>query len=372
MRILFVSGTRADYGKLKPLIQEAAKFKNAEVSVAVTGMHLAKEFGSTWLEIAELGLEIHRFPNMLPGDTMDLTLAHTISGLSGIIRAWAPTHVVIHGDRLEALAGAICSSFNNLITIHVEGGELSGTIDESIRHAVTKLSLVHLVSNEEAALRVKSMGENAENIHIIGSPELDIIDGQWLPEFHEVQSRYEIFFADYAVCLYHPVTTELDQLERNAQALAEALVFSGRNFVIIDSNNDAGYEVIREVFGRMLVGPRFRVLPSMRFEYYIRLIKHSQFLIGNSSSGVREAPYMGIPSINLGSRQAGRNNRSKSILNVTENLAEILTAIETAPQMQSDRDQPFGDGKSAKRFAKLLNSGKLNNLKVQKVFYTSD
>lgn len=372
MKILFVTGTRADFGKLKPLIEAASLQSDTQVAIAVTGMHMSPHFGQTWMHVEESGFRTFKFENYFSGDTMDVTLSKTILGVSRIIMEWQPTHVVIHGDRVEALAGAIASSLNNLVTVHVEGGELSGTIDESIRHAVTKLSLVHLVSNTESAMRVQKMGEDPNNIHIIGSPELDIMSSDELPEISEVRERYQIPFEKYSVCLYHPVTTQLSELPEKATNVAEALKKSGKNFVIIEPNNDPGHEVIREAFANLVTLPRVRVIPSMRFEHYVSLVKSCDFVIGNSSSGVREAPYLGIPSINLGSRQSGRNSVSRSIFNTEEKVGDIMHSIRLATATKSKRDRLFGDGKSAERFGGLIRRGALDIRKTQKQFFVSD
>ena len=254
----------------------------------------------------------------------------------------------------------------------MEGGELSGTIDESIRHAVTKLSLVHLVSNTESATRVQKMGEDPNNIHIIGSPELDIMSSDELPDISEVKQRYQIPFEKYAVCLYHPVTTELSELPERAKNVAEALKISGKNFVIIESNNDPGHEVIRKAFANLDELPHVRLIPSMRFEHYVSLVKSCDFVIGNSSSGVREAPYLGVPSVNLGSRQSGRNSVSRSIINAEEKIEEILDSIRLAEAGANTRDQIFGDGKSAERFGELIRRGALDIRETQKQFFVSD
>ena len=175
-KIIFITGTRADFGKLKSLIDISIKSKNFKVYIFCTGMHLQKKYGQTVDEIKKNGYEnIFEFINYSSETTMDQTLAKTVLGLSDFIKNTHPDLIVVHGDRLEALAGAIVGSFNNILVSHIEGGEVSGTIDDSIRHAVTKLSHIHFVSNEEAKNRVIQLGEKRESIKVIGSPDIDIL-----------------------------------------------------------------------------------------------------------------------------------------------------------------------------------------------------
>ena len=226
---------------------------------------------------------------------MDLVLANTVHGLGLHIRESQPDLLVVHGDRVEALAGAIVGALNKVRVAHIEGGEISGTIDELLRHAVTKLSHVHFVANEEAGQRLRQMGEDWKSIFIIGSPDTDIMFSPNLPSLEEVKRRYEIPFETYGIVLYHPVTTEHAQVRRNARELAEGLMASGRNFVVIHPNNDHGAETILEEMHRLRELSRFRFIPSMRFEYFLVLMKHAQVMVGNSSARVQEAPAYAVP-----------------------------------------------------------------------------
>ena len=171
--IVFLSGTRADFGKLKSLIKISSEAKEFKVHVFATGMHLQEEYGYTVNEIVKSGFQnIHTFANHTEESTMDLTLAKTIEGLSNFVKQVQPDLLVVHGDRVEALAGAIVGCLNNILVGHVEGGEVSGTIDELIRHSISKLSHIHFVANDEAKNRLLQMGELENQIYIIGSPRL--------------------------------------------------------------------------------------------------------------------------------------------------------------------------------------------------------
>ena len=192
-KILFLTGTRADFGKIKSLISTLENSQEFEVFVFVTGMHLQKEYGYTLIEIERCNFKnIHAFQNHTHETTMDLTLAKTIEGFSSYCKQINPDLIVIHGDRVETLAGAIVGSLNNILVAHIEGGELSGTVDELIRHSVTKLSHIHFVSNDEAAKRLLQMGEIKSSIFTIGSPDIDIMFSDNLPTEETVKEYYQI------------------------------------------------------------------------------------------------------------------------------------------------------------------------------------
>lgn len=206
-KIVFLTGTRADFGKLKSLMKITQEHQSFDVQIFVTGMHMDAQYGSTVNEIYKSKFKnIATFQNYKEAEHMDRTLAKTIEGFSSYIAEQKPDLIVVHGDRVEALAGAIVGSLNNVLVAHVEGGEISGTVDELIRHSVSKLSHVHLVSNDLAKKRLVQMGELDSSIYIIGSPDLDLMNPKTLPELDFVKDYYEIPFDNYAIAMYHPVT----------------------------------------------------------------------------------------------------------------------------------------------------------------------
>ena len=369
--IAFLTGTRADYGKIKPLIL-AASDEGFEVSVFATGMHMLERFGSTLLEVARTLPETVRiipFENQTVGDPMDVVVANTIKGLSHFIQENKPDLLVVHGDRPEALAGSISGALNNTRVVHIEGGELSGTIDGVIRHAVSKLSHIHLVANEDAQKRLTQLGEDPKTIHIIGSPDLDIMLSPTLPSLDEAKLRYNINFEKYFIAIFHPVTTDQEASALAAKEFVDALIASGENFVVIHPNNDTGFENIISEYRRLLeFENRFRQFESLRFEHFLVLLKNSMGIVGNSSAGIREAPLYGIPSIDVGDRQRGRHEGA-SIAQVAAKSSDIVAALKHAaasPQMH--QEQVFGDGRSTERFTQLLHEGTLFEVPVDKIF----
>jgi len=368
--IAFITGTRADFGKLKPLILISSQH-GCKVSVIATGMHMQKRFGATVKEVKLLPseIEIFSFVNQQDGDTMDRVVSSTITGVSKFLDEHRPDALVVHGDRPEALAGAITGALRNTPVIHIEGGELSGTIDGVIRHAVSKLSHIHLVANSDAQTRLIQLGEQSDSIHVIGSPDIDIMSSPTLPDLETAKQRYDIKFESYIIAIFHPVTTEQFASKIAAEQFVDALIASQRNFVVIHPNNDTGYEDIVGQYSRFDQCPsRFRCFESLRFEYFLTLLRNASAIVGNSSAGIREAPFYGVPTVDIGNRQRGRHE-DENIISVPAESSAILKAILQADSMRHVQPQStFGDGQSAKRFASLIDSDVLFSTPIDKTF----
>ncbi|CAM3670236.1 UDP-N-acetylglucosamine 2-epimerase [Flavobacterium chungbukense] len=374
-KVLFLTGTRADFGKIKSLISILEKQKEFEVFVFVTGMHLQEEYGYTLIEIERCNFKnIHTFVNHTHETTMDLTLAKTIEGFSAYCNTVKPDMIVVHGDRVETLAGAIVGSLNNILVTHIEGGEVSGTVDELIRHSVSKLSHIHFVSNEEAAKRLIQMGEVKESVFTIGSPDIDIMFSDQLPDLKTVKEYYKIPFESFSIVMFHPVTTEIQNMRQYADNFVNALLKDNHNhnYIVIYPNNDLGSRFVLDSYEKLKLNERFRIFPSLRFEYFLTLLKNSQFIIGNSSAGIREAPYYGIPIINIGTRQQNRAVHA-DIINVDyseKEITESLSMIESHKVQKSDDD--FGQGNSAELFLNCLQKSDIWQLNHQKQFRDSN
>ena len=365
--VLFLTGTRADYGKLLPLIQAVDADPAFHCRIFVTGMHTLKRYGYTVEEVFRSGVQdIHVVNNQYLSEPMDLTLANTIACLARHISELPPDLLVVHGDRVEALAGAIVGSIRNIPTAHIEGGELSGTIDGAIRHAVSKMSHLHFVANTEAYDRLLQLGESADSVFEIGSPDIDVMLSDKLPHITEVKRHYAIDFDRYTILLFHPVTTDIEHAYEHAQAVVDACIASGRRFVVIYPNNDEGSEHIFTAYRRFEGNKNFRVFASIRFEYFLTLLRHADLLVGNSSAGIREAPVYGIPSVDIGNRQAGRFHHS-SIIHCSPNAVAIQNAIDAAMRRPTvQKTLHFGEGNSATRFMEVLRRKELWNVKTEK------
>jgi len=367
-KVLFLTGTRADFGKIKSLIQILQNEAGFEAHIFVTGMHLLEEYGYTLIEIERCGFDnIATFSNHTDEATMDLTLAKTIQGFSEYVKDVNPDLIVIHGDRVEALAGAIVGSLNNILVSHIEGGEISGTIDELIRHATSKMSHIHFVANDLAKKRLMQMGEIPESVEVIGSPDVDIMFSDELPDLETAKKYYEVDFENFAIAMFHPVTTEATFMGKYADDFVNALLESDKNYIVIYPNNDLGSKSILKAYSKLKDNPRFRIFPSVRFEYFLTLLKNADFIIGNSSAGIREAPLYGIPTINIGNRQENRAIHSH-IINVSYSFNDILNAIKSNPELVKVNVNDFGKGNSATMFLNILKSPKLWSINHQKQF----
>jgi len=368
--VVYLTGTRADFGKQKSLMKITTDSEQFDTYIWVTGMHLNKKYGYTVREIYKSGLKsenIFEFINHSDLDSMDLILAKTVEGFSHFIQNLEPDLIVVHGDRVEALAGAIVGSLNNILVAHIEGGELSGTIDELIRHAVSKMSHLHFVANKEAQDRLLQLGEKEEVVFLIGSPDIDMIESSDLPSIQDVKNYYNINFDDYAILLFHPVTTEYNHIEYQVQNLTEAVIESNDNFVVIYPNNDHGTEYILNAYKKFENNCRFKVFPSLKFEYFLVLLKNSKYIIGNSSASIREAPHYGIPTINIGTRQTKRA-LSKQIVDCSYDKNSILDSINKVATIEIVPEKRFGDGSSSQKYFEILQSSSFWGTCQQKIF----
>lgn len=371
-KILFVTGTRADYGKIKSLMQYVEKSENFEAYVYISGMHLMQIFGNTYEEVLKDGYKnTHTAFELANIRVASYDLGDVICSLTGYARKVKPDMIVVHGDRIDALAGAVVGALNNIRVAHIEGGEVSGTIDESIRHAISKFAHIHLVSNENAKKRLIQLGENEKNIYIIGSPDIDIMLSNTLPTFEETCKKYSIPFKKYGILMYHPVTTEHDSLGENIKNVVSALIKSQKNYIVIYPNNDLGYELILNEYKRFSDNANFKIYPSVSFENFLTLLKNADFMIGNSSAGVRESSVYGIPAIDVGNRQSGRYSpkSSPNIQHVFEKEDEVLDAINQIDKYRNAISSSFGKGNSTERFIEILNNEEIWNLELQKSFH---
>ncbi len=366
-KIIFITATRADFGKLKSIISATKKSNKFKVHIVVTGMHVLKEFGNTYTEVTKsFGKNIIKFSNQKIGDNINKVLSNTINEFLNIFLKIKPDLIVYHGDRVETLAAAIVGSLNHLLTAHIEGGELSGTIDDTIRHSVTKLSHIHLVGNKKAYKRVLKMGEKKENVFIIGSPDMDILFKKQ-PTINKVKKRYGINFNNYSILIWHPVTSEIKSLRKSTVKLLKNLNKMSQNYIVINPNNDPGYKIILTIYRKYFKNKKFKFLKSMRFENFISLLKNADYIIGNSSSAIYEAPPLKIPSINIGTRQ-NKRIKSNSILNLDIKNLNEKTISKYLNNHRPSKKIFYGEGDSGKKFLKRIMTEKFWKISTQKYF----
>lgn len=369
-KILFITGTRADYGKIKSLMKTMDASEDYEVFIYVSGMHLLAKYGNTYREVLK---DQYANVNVAFGqhhtDDMSYNLGAVLTNLSVYVSQVKPDMILVHGDRIDALAGAITGALNNILVAHIEGGEISGTIDDSIRHAISKFAHLHFVCNEEAKRRILQLGEDEERIFVIGSPDIDIMIGDQLPSIGKTKAYYGIPFDEYGIFMYHPVTTELPLLGEHIREVVRALKKSRRQYVVIFPNNDMGTEIILEEIEKLDEEENFCVYPSIRFEFFLTLLKNASVIVGNSSAGIRESGIYGVPAVDIGTRQNGRYD-SKTIRNVqhvSEKEEEILRALQNIDRY-AIKCHDFGVGNSTEKFLQVLKTENIWRFDVQKQF----
>ena len=370
-KILFLTGTRADYGKIKPLLKALENDNRFELFIYVAGMHLQHKFGSTYNEVIKDGYKnIYIAFGLTHTANMAINLGNVITNFSGYVENLRPDLIVVHGDRIEALAGAVVGALNNVLVGHIEGGEVSGTIDESIRHAVSKLAHVHFVSNDEAKKRLIQLGEDNNNVYVIGSPDIDVMLSGNLPDIEFVKNHYGITFDTYGIMMYHPVTTEYNLTAAKVKVVLDAAIKSNKNFIVIFPNNDMGSEFILNEYNRLKGNERFRLFPSIRFEYFLTLLKNAEFMYGNSSAGIRETAVYGVPTIDIGNRQKGRYDLAvlKNIQHAYENDDELCVAINNI-NAYVYKSNVWGNGNSTDLFMEALSKEEFWNTSIQKKFF---
>ena len=375
-KIIFLTGTRADFGKLKPLIDKIDNSRYFECHVFVTGMHMLARYAvtkGTYREVEKQKYKnIFLFRNQGYETIPEKILSNTINGFSSYVKKIKPDLIVVHGDRIEALSGAIVGALNHILVAHIEGGEISGSIDESLRHTVTKLSHIHFVSNKQARKRLRQIGERKDSIFIIGSPDIEIMKTANLPSFKHVKDYYNIPFTKFAILLFHPISSEINTLKDQIKNVIDAIIDSGDNYIVVYPNNDKGSDIILNEFKRIKSNSTFKIYPSLRFRYFLCAMKNSMYIIGNSSAGVREAEVYGIPAIDIGTRQHKRY-QNKDIVHVSPDRTKILNGIKRVKNKKIKPKIHFGDIlNSSAQFHKILKTKSLWKISVQKLFVDLD
>lgn len=341
-KICVVTGTRAEYGLLKPLIKRINEDTDVELQLVVTGMHLSTEFGLTYKEIEEDGYTITDKNEMLlssdtpNGITKSIGLA-TI-GFADIFTRIQPDIVVLLGDRFETYAAATSAMIHRIPIAHIHGGELTeGAIDDAIRHSITKMSTLHFTSTEEYRRRVIQLGEQPERVYCVGALGVENIKKQPLLSKRELEKSIS-FSLDkpYAVITYHPVTLENDTAEEQFIDLLNALdEMEGYKFIFTKANADTEGRIINQLIDVYVDKNKDKAVgfTSLGMVRYLSALKYCEMVIGNSSSGLLEAPSFRIPTVNIGNRQKGRV-RAESVIDCGNSQNEISQALEEAIQLK--------------------------------------
>ena len=361
-KIFYVTGTRADFGLMASTLQRIAAHPELELQIAVTGMHLSASYGLTVRDIEALRLPIvARIPINVEGRTpasMAQGIGEAVIGLTQALAQARPDLMVVIGDRGEMLAGAIAALHLGIPIVHLHGGERSGTVDEPVRHAITKLSHWHFVATGESRERVVRMGERAEHVWITGAPSLDGLDEQRAKP--RVQVLSELGMArdqQFVLVVFHPIVQEMSDAYAQTSAVAHALDAVVResqlHIVWLEPNADAGSAGILKALDA-ISSERVHRITHLARPLYVAALSQAQALIGNSSSGIIEAASLGTPVVNIGNRQRARERNPNTIDCAADEpaiAAAIRQALAHGPYPPSNR---YGDGHAGERIVQLL------------------
>ncbi|MBN2065809.1 MAG: UDP-N-acetylglucosamine 2-epimerase (hydrolyzing) [Candidatus Thermoplasmatota archaeon] len=374
--IAVVTGTRAEYGYLKPLMQAIQQENQLTLLPLITGMHLLPEFGNTDQVVRDDFPNAVTIPMPLNGDDlkdMALYLAAGINSFATYFDSHRPDLIMVLGDRSEPLAAALAALYLNIPIAHINGGDVTGgTLDESIRHCLTKIAHIHFVHTKTNAERVHKMGEEKKRIFVTGALTLDAILHLPLLSKKEIFQKYTLDEQQTTfLVVHHPITTLKDQGYSEMNALLQTLDTLKKQTVLLYPNCDAGGKRFISLIQQYEKKPHLHVIKNMPHREYLSLLKSVDVVIGNSSSGIIEAPSFNIPVINIGMRQQGRE-RSDNILDVEAKKDRLIAAIDTAlhndafaKKVQHTKNK-FGRGDAAQQIINVLKTIPLDETLIRK------
>lgn len=370
--VCYITGTRADYGLMRRTLQLIHTHEEMSLSLLVTGMHLLPNYGETWREIVDDGLpifaKVHVDLSGNAGYEMSIALGQQVVGFTKELAKLKPDCVLLLGDRGEMLAGALAAIHLNIPVVHIHGGELSGTVDESVRHAITKLSHYHFTSTEKSRERLIRMGELPGNIVVTGAPGLDDI-------YHIELVDKELLFSQYALCkefpllliLFHPVVQQADMVKEQMQAVLNAALKREMQCLVIRPNADAGGAAISSVIDDYSEMSSVVTAMHVPRHDFLSLMAHAEVILGNSSSGIIEAASVNTPAVNVGDRQRCRE-RNLNVIDVAALESEIVEALIKAESMKGTAwSNVYGDGHAADRISSYLAEVSLDKKVLEKL-----
>lgn len=381
-RICVVTATRAEYGLLKNVIVRLEQETDIIVNVVVTGTHLSPRFGETYREIEKDGVRIcARIPILEDEDTalgvLD-TMGNALKGFGGFFQSNPQDMVIILGDRYEIMAVCIAAMMEKIPIAHIHGGEITeGAIDDAIRHSITKMSYLHFASTEEYRKRILQLGEQPDRVFNVGALGVENVLRQPLMSREELEKSIAFVLGEqYGLVTFHPVTLEeqtaIEQLHQLLEAMNE---LEDYHFIITMSNADEGGIQINEELIKYAHAheKRIYVTESLGMKRYLTAMKYASFVLGNSSSGIIEAPAMRVPTVNIGDRQKGRV-QAESILNcepVCREIVETVRKTQEAEFLTKVRKQklPYGEGDTSKKIVDILKTQLQKGFDLKKKFY---
>ena len=374
-KILIVTERRADYSKFRPILNKISESSKLDYCLVVTGSHLLSSHGKTINDIKNDGFKIsYKFPmysKFFTGTNSEMaeSFGRAILKITEIVKIEKPDLILAGFDIGANFAAAIVGSHMNIHVAHIEGGDITGTIDESIRHATSKFSHIHFTSNKTATTRLQKMGENRKLIFTVGSTGLDNIRQTQKISIENLSKQFGIDFSSpFIIVLQHTVTTEINEINKNFLNILKAISELKIQALLIHGNADAGSQKI----SKLIENSSIKHLKTIQNNKYVNLLFNASALVGNSSSGIIETPFLKIPSVNIGTRQQGRL-KSLSVIDVTYDKNEIKKAIKKAIFDKNFRNNvkkstsPYGDGNSASKIIKILENLDFSKIPIQKV-----
>lgn len=362
-KIAYISGTRADFGLMTPVLKAIEESDKLQLALFATGIHLMPEFGNTIDHVKKEFPNVKTIPvTFSSNDRMGMAkfMGDFLQKAVEVLKEERADFILVLGDRVEMLCTALAATYLGIPIGHLHGGEKSSTVDDVSRHAITKLASIHFAATEESAMRIKKMGEENWRIHVVGAPALDVILNETLPQKEEVFKKIGHNPKDKIILIaQHPVSEHIDKAGSQMEKTIEAVKSFNLPVVITFPHADPGGKKIIDVILREKNNPQFHIYQSLEYKDWLILEREAAVMVGNSSAGMIESSSFKTPVVNIGDRQKGRQH-GDNIINVGYNMEEIRAAIERS---LNDSDylnslksikNPYGDGKTSQRVVKIL------------------
>ena len=333
IKIMYVTGTRADYGLMKPTLKEINKHPKLDLSLIVTGMHLSRRYGYTIKEIKKDKFKIvAKVPILTTNDSnanMAISMSKCLAEITKILKKKNPQIVLLEGDRTESLAGAIAATLLNIPIFHLSGGDVSKSIDDSIRHAITKFAHIHLPGTKKSAERIAKMGEEKWRIKIVGTP-MNLNYDKKKASKENLKKAFNISFNKPVILVVqHSVTTQSKEVAIQIKKTLMAIRALKKETIIVYPNSDTGGKEMIDIINKHKNLKYLRIVKTIQNDLFMGLLDNISVLVGNSSAGIVEAPFFNLPVVNIGLRQKGRE-RSGNVIDVNHNSKDIIRAIRKA------------------------------------------
>lgn len=374
-KLLFVTGSRGEWGYIRPLLKLIEDKDEFTYSLCVTNMHLLPAFGESVTEIEKDGFKVdYKIHMSLDGYshvTQVKSLGLFLISFSDILASDKPDWIILAGDRGETLMGAIGGAYTYIPVLHIQAGERSGNIDGMARHAIGKFSHIHIASNKDAQERLRKLGEEEFRIHNVGAPQLDELVSGYYTSIEELNENLNIDMSrDFLMVVQHPVTEDFDVAHIQIAETIKAVNKINMPKIVILPNNDAGSIKVREGIENYLRG-EYYLFSNLKRQDYLGILKNCKAIVGNSSSGLLEAPTFKTPAVNLGRRQIGRE-QGINVINVDFEENKIFNALQKAlsrefrEYLDINCVNPYGDGKSTERILEIISNSTVDNKLIVK------